>query len=75
MFKQALLDGNVWLAIGMVCLAAFLALDHFAGASALGEFARGLFIGLSIVAYGAAVALLVRRSQPMSPPRRRTKGR
>jgi hypothetical protein len=66
MLRKALNDGNVWLAIGMACFALFFALEHWAGTSSAVEFARGALIGLAIVAFGAAVVMLVRQQAPAS---------
>jgi hypothetical protein len=59
MFIRALRDGNVWLAIGMVCLALFFALEHWAGTSPTVGFVRGFLIGLALVAFGVATAMLI----------------
>lgn len=61
MFKRALSDGNVWLAIGMVCFALFFALEHWAGTSPAVELVRGFLIGLALVAFGSATAVLIAR--------------
>jgi hypothetical protein len=69
MYKQALSDGNVWLAVGMTCFALFFALEHWVGTSPTVEFIRGFLIGLAIVAFGAATALLiVQHSRPRQKP-------
>ena len=69
MFKRALSDGNVWLAVGMFCFALFFALEHWAGTSSPVEFVRGFLIGLAIVAFGAATAMLIaqRNQAPQKP--------
>jgi len=73
MSKRALSDGNVWLAVGMVCFALFFALEHWAGTSPTVEFVRGFLIGLAIVAFGAATAMLiVQHSQPRQKPASRS---
>lgn len=59
MLKRALSDGNAWLAAGMVCFALFFALEHWAGTSGAVEFIRGFLIGLALVAFGAATAVLI----------------
>jgi hypothetical protein len=64
MFRKALNDGNVWLASGMLCFALFFALEYWAGISPVVNFLRGAFIGLAIVAFGAAVAMLARQEKP-----------
>jgi hypothetical protein len=64
MFKQALSDGNVWLAIGMTCFALFFALEHWAGTSSTIEFIRGFLIGLATVAFGAAIVMLAAQHSP-----------
>ena len=69
MFKRALRDGDVWLAIGMVCFALFFALEQWAGTSLTVEFIRGFLIGLAIVAFGAATAMLI--AQHNQAPKKR----
>ncbi len=64
MFKQALRDGNVWLAVGMACFALFFALEHWAGTSPTVEFIRGFIIGLAAVAFGAAIVMLAAQHSP-----------
>ena len=64
MFKRALIDGNVWLAFGMACLALFFALEHWAGTSPAVEFLRGFLIGLALVAFGVATAVLIALHNP-----------
>ena len=59
MFKRALSDGNVWLAAGMFCFALFFALELWAGTNPTVEFIRGFLIGLALVAFGAATAVLI----------------
>ena len=72
MNKGSLSDGNVWLAAGMACFALFFALEQWAGTSPTVEFIRGFLIGLAIVAFGAATALLVvRHNQSQQKPARR----
>jgi hypothetical protein len=68
MLKRALSDGNVWLAIGMSCLALFFALEHWAGTGPTVEFIRGFLIGLALVAFGTATAVLI--AQPNQAPRK-----
>jgi hypothetical protein len=69
MFKRALSDGKVWLAVGMVCFALFFALEHWAGTSSTIEFIRGFLIGLSVVGFaGAAVMLILEHGQPPQKP-------
>ena len=72
MFIRALRDGNVWFAGGMVCFALFFALEHWAGTSPTVEFIRGFLIGLALVAFGAATALLIARHKqtPQKPASR-----
>jgi hypothetical protein len=57
--KRTLSDGNVWLVFGMACFALFFALEHWTGASPAVEFVRGFLIGLALVAFGAATAVLI----------------
>ena len=72
MYKRALSDGNVWLAAGMACFALFFALEHWAGTSPTVEFIRGFLIGLAIVAFGGATALLIaQHNQSQQKPARR----
>lgn len=59
MSRQALTDGNVWVAIGLACFALFFALEQWAGTSPAVEFIRGFLIGLALVAFGAAAAMLI----------------
>lgn len=74
MYRQALSDGHVWLAVGMICLALFFALEHWVGTSPTVEFIRGFLIGLAIVAFGAATAMLiVQHSQSRQKPARRSR--
>jgi hypothetical protein len=77
MYKRALSDGNVWLAVGMACFALFFALEHWAGTSPAVEFIRGFLIGLAIVAFGAATAMLIVRhnQSPQKPARKSTPSR
>jgi hypothetical protein len=73
MFKRALRDGKVWLAVGMACFALFFALEHWAGTSSTVEFIRGFLIGLSVVAFvGAAVMLIAEHGQPPQKPAARS---
>jgi hypothetical protein len=80
MSRRALSDGNVWLAIGMACFALFFALEHWAGTSPTVEFIRGFLIGLALVAFGAATAVLIAQHnqaprKPASRPASAKKGR
>jgi len=80
MFKRALSDGNVWFASGMACFALFFALEHWAGTSSAVEFIRGFLIGLALVAFGVATALLIAQHKqdsrrPASKPAPAKKGR
>lgn len=80
MYKRALSDGNVWLAVGMVCFALFFALEHWAGTGPAVAFVRGFLIGLAVVAFGAATAMLVvqhnqSRQKPASKSTAAKKGR
>ena len=74
MFKQALSDGNVWVAIGMACFALFFALEHWAGTSPTVEFIRGFLIGLAIIAFSAATAMMIAQHNqvPQKPAGRST---
>lgn len=73
MFKQALQDGNVWLAIGLFCLALFFALEQWVGPNSSVEFIFGLFIGLATAAFAVSIVLLVLRAgQQAQKPAQRT---
>lgn len=80
MYKRALADGNVWLAVGLACFALFFALEQWAGTSSTLEFIRGFLIGLALVAFGAAAVLLIVQhgqvqQKPASRPAPPKKGR
>jgi len=64
MFREILKDGQVWFAGATFFLAAFFALQQFAGESTVADIFRGICIGLAIVAYGLATAFLARRVRP-----------
>ncbi len=57
--KKAAVDGYIWFALGLLCSSIVSLLDHFAGVGRLANFARGVFDGLSVVAFGAAIFVLV----------------
>jgi len=59
MSKRAFANGYVWFALGLLCSSIVSLLDHFAGVGRMANFARGLFDGLSIVAFGAAIFVLI----------------
>ncbi len=59
--EKAVVDGYVWFALGLLCSSIVSLLDHFAGAGRMANFARGVFDGLSIVAFAAAIFVLVSR--------------
>ena len=59
MTKKALADGYVWFALGLLCSSIVSLLDHFAGAGRMADFARGALDGLSVVAFGAALFIMV----------------
>lgn len=59
MCKKAFANGYVWFALGLLCSSIVSLLDHFAGVGRMANFARGGLDGLSIVAFGAAIFVLV----------------
>jgi hypothetical protein len=59
MSKKALTDGYLWFALGLLCSSIVSLLDRFAGVGRMANFARGVLDGLSIVAFGAAIFVLV----------------
>lgn len=73
MFKQALQDGNVWLAVGLFCLALFFALEQWVGVTPAVEFVLGLLIGLATAAFAVSIVMLVLRAgQRAQRPAQRT---
>ena len=59
MSKKTIVDGYVWFALGLLCTSIVSLLDHFAGVGRLADFVRGALDGLSVVAFGAALFILV----------------
>jgi hypothetical protein len=57
--KKSDLDGYILFALGLFCSSIVSLLDHFAGPGRMADFARGALDGLSVVAFGAAIFILV----------------
>jgi hypothetical protein len=58
--NRAFINGLVVLGLGLLASSASSFLEHFAILGTATEFARGLFDGLSVVAFGVAIFVLVR---------------
>jgi hypothetical protein len=63
MSEKASVNGYAWLAVGLLLSSIVSLLDHFAGAGPAASFARGILDGLSVVAFGAAVFILVSQTR------------
>jgi hypothetical protein len=57
--KKTVVDGYILFALGLLCSSIVSLLDHFAGVGQMANFARGALDGLSVVAFAAAIFVLV----------------
>jgi len=66
MGDRALINGLVVLGLGLFASSVSSLLEHFALLGTATDFGRGLFDGLSVVAFGVAIFVLVRsrRAKP-----------
>ena len=60
MGNRALINGLVVVALGLFCSSASSFLERFAILRTATDFARGLFDGLAVVAFGVAIVVLAR---------------